>query len=140
MAMDIKNKVVLVTGASSGIGAAVSIAFAKKGANLALSGRNHVALKKTQDQILKQGGSALIFKLDLLESDQIPDLINQVEKHFGNTIDILINCAGIAVLGTVEKVPINEYHRILNINFFAPLVLIQSLIPKMKKAPATATK
>ena len=133
MKIDIKDKIVLVTGASSGIGAAISLAFANKGARLALTGRNFVGLKKTQDQILKKGGSAAIFKLDLLEVDQIPNLIIQVEKHFGNTIDILINCAGISVLGTVEKVPVNEYHRVLNINFFAPLVLIQSLIPKMKK-------
>lgn len=130
MPFEVKNKVVLITGASSGIGREVAKLFAKKGANVALVGRNKNSLENLSKEI---NGISKIFSFDLTNLDKIPDLVRDVEKSFRNSIDILVNCAGISILGVVEDIPIKEYENIFKVNFFAPLILIQSVVPQMKK-------
>ena len=126
------NKLVLVTGSSSGIGRETAIAFARKNAILALTGRNKAALLDLKNYIKKDGGKADIFPFDLTNIEHIPELVGDIEKNFNSSIDILVNNAGIGVSGLIEKVPIKEYSLILQVNFLAPLALSQSVIPGMK--------
>lgn len=126
------NKIILITGASSGIGRATALAFSKKKATLALSGRNKLALSDLKLQIENEGGQAQIFPFDLNETTKIPLLIAKVEKVLGSNIDILINNAGIGITGLIEDIPPEEFVYILNVNFIAPVALIQAVIPKMK--------
>ena len=133
MGYDVKDKLVLVTGASSGIGHALAIEFASKGAHLALTGRNVEALEKVQQTIEHAGGTAKIFPFDLLETSQIPELIKTIEQAFQTFPDVLVNCAGMAISGKVEDVPLEAFIFNLNINFIAPLALIQAVIPGMKQ-------
>lgn len=133
---EIKGKVVLVTGASSGVGQAVSIRFAKGGAKVALVGRNQVALERSVKEIEKfsqeKSGTAKSFICDLNEISSISQLVNTVREEMG-PIDILINSAAYAVGGLVEDCPIDQYRKNLEVNFFAPLALIQAVLPDMKQ-------
>lgn len=133
MDFEAKNKIVLVTGASSGIGKAVAEAFAKKGAKVALTARNVEVLKTVRNNINEDGGTSEIFPFDLEDISGIPQLVDDVERHFGDSVDILVNSAGIAVLGFVDDVPVKAYSHNLQINFFAPLALIKAVLPGMKK-------
>ena len=132
MAFDCRNKIVLVTGASSGIGREVAKEFAREGAKVALIARNLNALEEVRKQIIEKGGAAKVFQFNLSETDKIPELENEVCEHFGDSVSILVNNAGIAVLGLVEDVPVDAYSYNLRVNFFAPLALIQAVVPGMK--------
>lgn len=128
-----RGKLVLVTGASSGIGRETAVAFAQRGAKVALIGRNVEALKSVQDYIRGNGGLAEMFPFDLINITEIPKLIASVEDIFGDSISLLVNNAGVAILGLVDSVPLEEYMYNLNINFFAPLALIKAVLPGMVK-------
>ena len=129
----LKNKVALVTGASSGIGKEVALALARKGARVALVARNIEALKKVKQRIQDEGNMAEIFIQDLTRSKELPDLIEKIQNHFQNSVDLLVNNAGAAYLGFVENVPIGAYEELFNLNFFGPLALTQAVVPDMKK-------
>lgn len=130
---DCRNKVVLITGASSGIGEAVAKTFAAAGANVALVARNKEALERIAEYIRGKGGSAGVFPFDLENIEQIPTLVKSVEEYFRASVTILINNAGIAVLGLVAYVPVSEYQRNFTINCLAPLALIKAVILSMQK-------
>jgi len=130
----LKKKLILITGASSGIGRATAIVFSNKKMKIALIGKNEKRLKAISKSINDQSQSVVkIFPFDLRKTNKIPSLVKEIELVFGNTVDILINAAGITTLGYLEDVPIEEYYNIFNVNFFAPVALIQAVIPAMKE-------
>jgi len=129
----LKNKLILVTGASSGIGYSVSKEFSKYNARLALIGRNKEKLINLKNEINEAGGVAKEFAFDLNQTENITCLVQKIESQFNDTVDILVNSAGIAVLGLIENVPLKAYNDNLQINFFAPLSLIKSVLPGMKQ-------
>lgn len=133
MSFDLKNKLVLVTGASSGIGKAVALEFARRGARLALVGRNEPALREVNLQIQALGQTAHFFACDLAQVEKIPALLNDIELKFSGRVDVLVNSAGIAVLGLIEDVPLEAYAHNLQINFLAPLALIKAVLPGMRR-------
>ncbi|CAH1639095.1 unnamed protein product [Spodoptera littoralis] len=92
--MSFADKVVIVTGASSGIGAAVGIKFAEEGANVALVARNKVKLKEVVAKCEKHGGKVLVLIADVTKNEDVKKIIEQTIKQFGK-IDILVNNAGI---------------------------------------------
>ncbi len=130
---DYYNKIILITGASSGIGRASSFEYGKKGAKIALTGRNEKELASLQHELNALNINAQFFVYDLIDLDNIKSLIEDVEKCFDDTIDVLINSAGKATLGLVENIPLEELIENMTLNFFAPFELSKILIPKMKK-------
>ena len=128
-----KDKIVLITGASSGIGRAAALEFGKKGAKLALTGRNREELILLQNELNRDEIKSHFFVCNLLELDNISELISQIENNFGDTVDVLVNSAGKATLGLVENLPLNELKENMALNFFAPFELSRLMIPKMKK-------
>ncbi len=128
---EIKNRVALVTGASMGIGKATALSFAKEGGKIALAARSEPALKEVAEQIKNLGGTAEIFPFDLSQIPKITEMVDAVRKKLG-PVDILINNAGYAVTGLVEDCPIEQYRKNFEVNFYAPLALIQAVLPDMK--------
>ncbi len=130
--MNFKNKVVLITGASSGIGKAVGIEFAKLGANLVLIARKNDKLEKTADELKKFGTSVLVCQCDVSKKDQVKHMTSMVLEKFG-TVDVLINNAGFAIYGTVGDLNIEEIESQMNTNYFGMVYCTKNFLPLMLK-------
>jgi len=124
--MRIDGKVVLITGASEGIGAACAAEFAASGARLALTARNEDKLRRSapRDSFLVTG--------DLTSDTDRRTIIDRTLAHYG-AIDILINNAGAGFYQPSWEMPLDEVRRLMDLNFFAPLGLIQLVTPHMRE-------
>ncbi|MDF1545393.1 MAG: SDR family NAD(P)-dependent oxidoreductase [bacterium] len=121
---------ILITGASRGIGRAIATALADKKNNLILHGRDRSALKKVSLIVGEAGGASDIVVADLSSREGINDLIEAVTP---TPIDILINNAGIAAVGDVQELELEDWDRTLSINVTAPFMLTKACLPKMKR-------
>ncbi len=130
--MRFKNQVVLVTGASSGIGKACAEAFAREGAKVALAARRADRLQTIVKNLKKENGIAEAFLCDLQEEEQIQKLVLDAGKAFG-PCDLLINNAGINSMGPFEKASTKEIDRMLNTNLRGLMILTREILPSMIK-------
>jgi len=127
-----ENKVVIVTGASSGIGRALSIGFAEEGAKVVVSARSEEKLQELVKEIRGAGGNAIYVKCDVSSREDVKNLMNKTMNEFAR-IDILVNNAGIGLYGEVEKIDDDSLTKLFKTNIFGPLYCIQEVIPIMKK-------
>lgn len=126
--MEVKNKVVIVTGSSEGIGFATAKLLASKGATVVLSARGMDKLKKAESAI----PDSFIVQADMRNPDDIKKLVDATMEKFGR-IDILINNAGQGMWSTVEALDINKYKELMELNVYAPIRMMQAVIPTMRK-------
>ena len=129
--MDIRNKVVIVTGASMGIGEATAHAFSEAGAKLVLVARSADKLQAVAQRL---PGESLVVPTDMIDKDQVYAMIEQARAKFGR-VDILINNAGQAAAGSVATVDPEHYRKIIELNLFGPLYAMQAVVPVMKGQP-----
>ena len=113
--MDLKDKVVLVTGASKGIGKNISITLAKEGAIAVLTSRNKELLLKTQKEIESLGGRALAMPADISKEEEISNLFDKINDRFGR-LDILVNNAAIMITGKVADFSLEDYDKMMQTN------------------------
>ena len=126
----IKDKVAVVTGASSGIGYATALALAKAGAKVAAGARRVDKLELLQKEIQKSDGEILIEKLDVTIKEDCNSFIDIVLKKW-NHIDILINNAGIMPLSFFKNLKINEWEQMIDVNLKGVLYCTAAAIPTM---------
>jgi len=131
MAIEISGKVIIVTGASSGIGRATALALARERTSLVLVARRGSLLASLEEECRQAGGQAMALTLDLSKSDQVETMIRTAHVRLGR-IDVLINNAGFGYTGTVEETPSSVVRDIFDLNFNAPLVAVQLAIPIMR--------
>ena len=129
--MEVQDKVVIITGASMGIGAATARVFAEAGAKLVLAARSADKLAVVAHSLPSQA-ETLIVPTDVTDPAQVRALIDQAYERFGQ-IDILINNAGRAVAGWIATVDPDHYRQIIELNMLGPLHGIQAVVPKMKE-------
>jgi len=130
--MKIKNKAVLITGASAGIGLATARRFAEAGAKQALVARSADLLEALAAELREQGAEAVAIPADLRQPEHIDRAVEQANNHFG-TIDILINNAGQAAAGTIADLDPDDFRQIIDLNIFGPLLAMQAIIPIMRE-------
>jgi NAD(P)-dependent dehydrogenase (short-subunit alcohol dehydrogenase family) len=127
--MSIKDKVVIVTGASSGIGRATAIHLTTLGARVVLASRDKSKLAELSASL----PGSLVVPTDVTDFDQIRALVRTTAENFGR-IDALVNNAGRAYEATVEHTDPAAFEQIFRLNVLAPLVAIQVVIPELRKA------
>ena len=125
MANPFRDNVVLITGASSGIGRALSVAFAKQGAHVVLVARNEARLRT-----LKLPGEHLVAPADVTKPDDVQRAINAALERFGR-IDVLVNNAGKGFCGTVEQTSLEEFRDVFDTNFFGAFHFTRAVAPQM---------
>jgi NAD(P)-dependent dehydrogenase (short-subunit alcohol dehydrogenase family) len=130
MQEDFGKKVVLITGATSGIGKATAMRFAEAGASLAAVGRGEDALLDLQKQIESAGAQLLPIAADLSRKNEPEAVVGKTVERFGG-IDILVNAAGHISSGTIENTSLEAWDAMLEINLRAPFVLMQQALPSI---------
>lgn len=131
--MDLQGVVVLITGASSGIGAACARAFAREGARVGLVARRHDRLDAVAREIESSGGGALALPADVSDGEQVRKAVDQIIAQW-DRIDVLINNAGYGLIGSVEATTPEEFQRIFAVNVMGMVLATQAVLPVMKKA------
>jgi short-subunit dehydrogenase len=126
------NKVVWITGASSGIGEALAYIFAKEGAHLVLSARRTTELVRVKNTMNLSDSQVLILPLDLADTSKVNELTQQVITKFGR-IDILINNGGMSQRSLTKDTPIEIDRQLMEVNFFGTIALTKSVLPFMLK-------
>ncbi|MGD0994219.1 MAG: SDR family oxidoreductase [Candidatus Bathyarchaeia archaeon] len=126
--MDIKGKVAIVTGASSGIGLATAKLLSSKGAKLALVARS----KDKIDKLAKELPDAIVITADISKVEDVKNMVKQAYEHFGR-IDILVNNAGRGYDVPVEKTDIEIFHYLFDLDVVGPLVAMKEAIPLMRR-------
>ena len=133
---DYSGRIALVTGATRGIGRAVSIALAQAGAHVVISGRSGARLEDVDDEIRAAGGSATILKLDLNKGDQI-DAIGPIIYPRWGKLDILVANAGmLGPLSPLPHVTADAWEMVMRVNLEANWRLIRSLDPLLRLSDA----
>ncbi|MGE7843686.1 SDR family oxidoreductase [Lysinibacillus sp. NPDC093712] len=129
---NIKDKIVIITGVSSGIGEATAKELASKGAKLVLAARREDRLIKLQQEIQNTGGLALYIVTDVSSHEQMEELADFALKEFGK-IDVMINNAGVMPLSTVYEKKMNEWDTMIDVNIKGVLYGIAAVLPSMRE-------
>jgi short-subunit dehydrogenase len=126
--MHVKDKVIIVTGASSGIGLATAKLLSQKGSKLVMAARSRDKLQ----QLSKQLPNSIPVVADMTKLLQIENMVKQAMEHFGR-IDVLINNAGQGYDAYVENIDLEVFHYIFELDLIGPIVAMQQVIPIMRK-------
>jgi short-subunit dehydrogenase len=129
--MDISGKVVIITGASEGIGRAAAQRFAAADASVVLVARSADKLKSLAEELRRLGHEAFSIPCDMRKRDAVNQMVEQAFTKYGR-IDILINNAGQAAAGTVAEVNPDHCRQIIELNVFGPMYAMQAAVPKMR--------
>jgi short-subunit dehydrogenase len=130
--MDVYGKVVIITGASMGIGLSTARIFANAGSKVVLVARSSDKLQALAAELHSQGHDVLVLVTDMRDPAAVNQMINQACEHYGR-IDILINNAGQACAGRVADVSPADFQKIIDLNVIGPLHAIQAAVPKMRQ-------
>jgi len=135
MAKQLASKVAIVTGASRGIGRAISVALAQEAATVVLAARSIQKLQETADKVTEAGGKAEIVVTELTEEESIKGLVKVTNEKFSR-LDILVNNAGVTHLAKLEETATEDWERCMQVNARAPFILCREALPLLKKSQA----
>lgn len=130
--MPLKPKIVVITGASSGIGQAAAIEFAKRGAKLAIISRRREKLEELQKSLAQFSTEVLVCPCDVSDKESVKKMSGAVLEKFGK-IDILVNNAGFAIYGTVASLTIEEVESQMQTNYFGMIYCTKNFLPILQK-------
>ena len=135
MSNNIKGKVVVITGASSGLGEATARLLSAEGASVVLGARRVERLKSLADELTAKGGKALAVATDVTHCDQVKRLVDAAVQTFGR-IDVMINNAGLMPHSPLERLKIDDWNRTIDVNIKGVLYGIAAALPYMKQQKA----
>ena len=128
--MNLNNRVMLITGAGSGLGKALAVAAGQVGAKVICAGRRKERIEQTADEVTKAGGVGLAVGMDVTDLKSVEKGLKVAEKV--GPIDVLINNAGIITgLKAVQDLPVDEWDKIMATNVRGPYLMIRAILPGM---------
>ena len=128
--MNLKDKVVLITGAGSGLGKALAVAAGQVGAKVICAGRRKDKIQQTADEVNKAGGTGTAVEMDVTDLKSVEKGLKMAEKV--GPIDVLINNAGIITgMKAVQDLPVEEWDKIMATNVRGPYLLMRTILPGM---------
>jgi NADP-dependent 3-hydroxy acid dehydrogenase YdfG len=132
MSIDLSGQVVAVTGASSGIGEATAIACAQAGAAVALAARRSERIETLAQRISDEGGTAISLTTDVGDEEQARAFVERTHSELGR-LDVLVNNAGVMLLGPIENAPTEEWRRMIHANVLGVLYCTHAALPLMRE-------
>jgi NAD(P)-dependent dehydrogenase (short-subunit alcohol dehydrogenase family) len=129
---NVRDKSVLITGGSRGLGLVLAREFAGRGARVAVCARDAAELERAKSDLWSRGYQLVTAVCDLTDRDQVERMVESVRNQLGS-IDILVNNAGIISVGPMETMTFDDYHDSLNIHFWAPLYTMLAVLPEMRR-------
>ncbi|OGK58130.1 hypothetical protein A3H86_04020 [Candidatus Roizmanbacteria bacterium RIFCSPLOWO2_02_FULL_41_9] len=129
--MDLQDKVLIITGASDGLGKGLALRLAKDKARVVLLARNQDKLKAVKEEIIKLGGKAEYFVCDVGKPEQVQSVVKSIKSAYGK-IDVLINNAGIWTTGPLEAHPIDKIKDLFATNTLGTIFMTREVLPMMK--------
>jgi NADP-dependent 3-hydroxy acid dehydrogenase YdfG len=132
MGNNIQGKIVVITGASSGLGEATARELSAQGATIVLGARRADRIKSLADELTRRGGRALAVPTDVIHSEQVKKLVDGAVQAHGR-IDVIINNAGLMPQSPLERLRIDEWDRMIDVNIKGVLYGIAAALPYMKQ-------
>lgn len=129
---DMDGKVVIVTGASSGIGEATAHRLGQAGANVVLVARRKSRLEEIAKEIEKAGGKTLVIEADVTKKENAPKIIKQAKDKW-DAVDVLINNAGVMLNGPTKDAPLEEWEQMVHLNVLGLLYMTHAALPDMRQ-------
>jgi NADP-dependent 3-hydroxy acid dehydrogenase YdfG len=130
MDIDLSGTVVAVTGASSGIGAATALACARAGASVSLAARRMDRIEQLAEEISAEGATALALQTDVGDEGEARRFVERTHAELGG-LDVLVNNAGVMLLGPIENAPTDEWRRMIEANVYGVLYCSHAALPLM---------
>lgn len=130
--MELNGKVALITGASSGIGAATALKFAAQGVKVGVAARRTARLQALVEKIEAAGGQALAIEMDVVNPASVKAGVDQLVAAYGG-LDILFNNAGLMPISDIESLRVDEWHRMVDVNIKGVLNSTAAALPHLKK-------
>jgi len=127
-----RDRAVLITGASSGIGADIALEFARRGAQVALLARRKQLLEDLAARVAEFGGEPLVLQCDVTKPAEIRDAVAKTVSKF-TQIDVLVNSAGVLIPDKVEEIRHDDLARMMSVNLYGTLNAIQAVLPSMRE-------
>jgi len=131
MTRPLPDQVVVITGASSGIGRETALHVARQGARVVLGSRNAEALEALAAEIRREGGQALPVPTDVTDPEAVHRLAESALEQFGR-IDTWVSNAGVSLYSRFEEAPLDEMHAVMNVHYWGTVHSFQAAIPRMK--------
>jgi len=130
MTSRLTNKTALITGAGTGIGRAIALAFAREGARIALAGRRKARLEAVSREI---GDGSLVIEADVTKTSEINRALEHTARHFGG-LNVLVNNAGVLHIGTAEQITEAQWDETFNVNVRGLWLLSRAALPYLRQA------
>ncbi len=129
---NLRDKTVLVTGGSRGLGLVLAREFAREGARIAICARDEEELERARLDLLQHGADAMAVQCDVTKDEEVEDMVNRVREQFGK-IDVLVNNAGTIQVGPLEVMNRKDFKKAMKAHFWGPLNTILAVLPEMRE-------
>ncbi|CAM4013953.1 SDR family oxidoreductase [Corallococcus sp. ZKHCc1 1396] len=127
-----KDRTVIITGGSRGLGLVMARLLVKEGARVAICGRDNETLQRARAELERDGGQVLAIRCDVRDQVQVDALVGAVHERWG-AVDVLINNAGIIMVGPLESMTLADFEEAIDIHLWGPLYTTLAVVPDMKR-------